>query len=1281
MLYASAANTWAELIKGSADYQVLTAAATTRMPTWALITNDNISASAGIALSKIGGGGQGSVIYHNGTSWTILTYGTAGYYLRTAGVSANPTWAQVAFSELSGTSNVVQINQANAYGDYNQTFRSGRLRVANPANTYFYTFVGSAIVANRNVTLPLLTGNDVFVMADFIQTVTNKTINLTNNTVTDTSMATGDLVKSNGTRFVRFARGTAYYVLRNNSGGTDLEWALLDLANSVTGTLPVSKGGTGATSFNAYGVILAGTTSTGALQSTVAGTANYVLQANGASANPSWTLITNDNVSSTAGIVLSKLGNAASGSIIYGNATPAWTTLSGNAAATRAILTMASSVPAWTTGASGDILYYHATNGWSSLIKGTTGQVLKQGTNYPEWGAAGGTGDVVGPSSSSDNEIVRFDGTTGKLIQAGGGWYLTDDNKLTNHTGYVLNTFNVNGSMYINGIMYFNTYGTLRGDNDSRGLKLQQSGNHDEGSLFELLAWTSGTVTEDTATLILTSAGATYVGEAWMMTATKNNQILGLVDFQGYTSGGEALGARLLVKTSQDWGTNVGQSSFYFYTNPGGGGAMVNGFAITYDGKIGLYRSMTDNSCYVSGIREYSEGIRTVAGGASDEELVTEKAVADAIEDATGGGIQLGEIDAKGDLLVGTAAGSVDNLAVGSNYYVLTADSTAGGGSFGMKWALIANDNVSTSAAIGWSKMAGGTYGGRIVGTVSDGSKGLGETALYIGFTEGGGTGYLGVGTGGAPSYRLHVTQVSTDDSLYATFSSMTFTPSSAVTEFNPAAVYGYSTHSGSNSLNGNLFGGKFVTKFNTTSKTVTTLTGIASYSYLDAANATLVVGGYFYAGHSSNATAGTATITYGILVQSGAIATKTYTTTSSYLAYLSYGTDGTYTVTNKYGLYISDVSTGLNVNYAIFTNAGWVSFGDKVLTSASTTTRAGINIPHGTAPSSPVNGDIWTTTAGMYVYVNGWTVGPLGAGGATDKISEGNSSVEVVDTGTGQINFEIDGSVLLHFKQSHSDIGSYPSFYRNQGSDICMYADSGRDFSLILATYGASDTTDKAAVKFFRRDTGSIGNGDELGMIGAYAYYSASYLLGGRILFKALAEITGESNDSLMEIDFQVGGSSQLTLTGGYTKLPKYGLYYSNALGTDDTWNGDVIDGYMGETVAQFDTLYVYAANTAQAEYRKADASAGTTMPVVALALVAGSGTQKIILRGRIRNDAWNWTVGAGESSLIYASETTGALTQTKPTTTGARVQIVGYALTADIMFFDPCLAYVEIV
>ena len=42
-----------------------------------------------------------------------------------------------------------------------------------------------------------------------------------------------------------------------------------------------------------------------------------------------------------------------------------------------------------------------------------------------------------------------------------------------------------------------------------------------------------------------------------------------------------------------------------------------------------------------------------------------------------------------------------------------------------------------------------------------------------------------------------------------------------------------------------------------------------------------------------------------------------------------------------------------------------------KVNTIASTTTNAGFNVPHGAAPTTPVNGDIWTTTSGLVARIN----------------------------------------------------------------------------------------------------------------------------------------------------------------------------------------------------------------------------------------------------------------------------------------------------------------------
>jgi uncharacterized protein GlcG (DUF336 family) len=54
------------------------------------------------------------------------------------------------------------------------------------------------------------------------------------------------------------------------------------------------------------------------------------------------------------------------------------------------------------------------------------------------------------------------------------------------------------------------------------------------------------------------------------------------------------------------------------------------------------------------------------------------------------------------------------------------------------------------------------------------------------------------------------------------------------------------------------------------------------------------------------------------------------------------------------------------------------------LFTAASTTGAAGLNLAPGVAPSSPANGDLWTTSGGLYVQIAGSTVGPLGTGGGT---------------------------------------------------------------------------------------------------------------------------------------------------------------------------------------------------------------------------------------------------------------------------------------------------------
>jgi len=74
------------------------------------------------------------------------------------------------------------------------------------------------------------------------------------------------------------------------------------------------------------------------------------------------------------------------------------------------------------------------------------------------------------------------------------------------------------------------------------------------------------------------------------------------------------------------------------------------------------------------------------------------------------------------------------------------------------------------------------------------------------------------------------------------------------------------------------------------------------------------------------------------------------------------------------------------------------VNLTGKLTTAASSTASAGIIIPPGVAPTTPNNGDIWTTSTGLFVRANGSTVGPL-----VGLAQQSALSPLVYNSGTGQ--------------------------------------------------------------------------------------------------------------------------------------------------------------------------------------------------------------------------------------------------------------------------------------
>ena len=88
------------------------------------------------------------------------------------------------------------------------------------------------------------------------------------------------------------------------------------------------------------------------------------------------------------------------------------------------------------------------------------------------------------------------------------------------------------------------------------------------------------------------------------------------------------------------------------------------------------------------------------------------------------------------------------------------------------------------------------------------------------------------------------------------------------------------------------------------------------------------------------------------------------------------------------------------------------------------------------------------------------------------------------------------------------------------------------------------------------------------------------------------------------------------------------------------------------------------------------ADADATSVIPCHFLATETGTGVKNVLITGFATLDAWDWTPGGP----LYVSTTPGTLTQTAPSASGDRVQIVGYAITADTIFFKPDFTDLEI-
>ena len=374
---------------------------------------------------------------------------------------------------------------------------------------------------------------------------------------------------------------------------------------------------------------------------------------------------------------------------------------------------------------------------------------LNSGATDVEW-TSNGAGDVVGPASATDNAVVRYDGTTGKLVQD--STVTIDDSGNVGVAGAITNTKyfaggggganpgGLGGSKYVmdwfDGSHRSFSYGADASTNGAWAWNSQRSDGTNAVAVMSL----------DSTGLNSTAIGATTAstGAFTTLSATSTANNAGQVALLLQNADGNAgIGSRLawrLDNLANEWG--------YINVNRVGGGATaqmdfaVNGAA--YSGAASTVMSLDSTGIQMattSQISFFTAGyfVRASSG--------LEVQSADYTRFLTNGANERMRIDASGNVGIGTASPAV--AGAGKNSLDVNGPVLARGGVGANQTSAGALDTSGNDLRIrSWGATAG-------TGTMSfrTGGGGGSVDAEAMRITS---TGNVGIGTA-SPDSKLHV--------------------------------------------------------------------------------------------------------------------------------------------------------------------------------------------------------------------------------------------------------------------------------------------------------------------------------------------------------------------------------------------------------------------------------------------------------------------------------------------------------------------------------------------
>lgn len=156
---------------------------------------------------------------------------------------------------------------------------------------------------------------------------------------------------------------------------------------------------------------------------------------------------------------------------------------------------------------------------------------------------------------------------------------------------------------------------------------------------------------------------------------------------------------------------------------------------------------------------------------------------------------------------------------------------------------------------------------------------------------------------------------------------------------------------------------------------------------------------------------------------------------------------------------------------------------------------------------------------------------------------------------------------------------------------------------------------------------------------------------------------------------------SKSQTLTnkilGAGTIIGENSIQLDAALSADGKWSGITETGTAGAALAFGDLCY-FQASDSRWELADANLSAGydKKLGMCVLAAAGDASATEMLLIGKIRADANFPTLTIG--SPVYMAETAGDIVVAQPTTADVCIRVIGYANTADELYFNPSQDYI---